>query len=148
MTTIAASRSHGEMAADTQVNVGTATFPSKKIFATPYGIVGAAGDAIDCSTFLSWVFAGMKRKSRPSFEKEDDEEYNFQALVLSFDGLFFFEKDCCPLRIERDFHAIGTGADAAVAAFLCGKTPKRAVEIAGQVDNSTGGPVTVLKLET
>jgi hypothetical protein len=33
-----------------------------------------------------------------------------------------------------------------MAAMLCGKTPKRAVEIASKIDPGTGGPVTVLVL--
>jgi ATP-dependent protease HslVU (ClpYQ) peptidase subunit len=143
MTTIAASRLHGEMAADTQVNFGSSTFPSKKIYSFGGRLAGAAGTSIDCSLFMQWVAGGLDPEARP--EMEDGDE--FQALVLSHDGLFFFEADCCPVRIERDFHAIGTGGDAALAAFFCGKTPRRAVEIAAKIDSGTGGPVTVLKLE-
>ena len=144
MTTIAASRLHGEMAADTQMNCGYSIFPSKKIYVSDHGLVGAAGSSIDCSKFLEWVGRGMDKESIPSLDAED----GFQALVMRHDALFFFEKDCFPLKIERDFHAIGSGGDAALAAMFCGKTPKRAVEIAAKVNNLTGGPITVLVLDT
>ena len=144
MTTIAASRLHGEMAADTQMNLGCSIFHCKKIFATDHGLVGAAGSSIDCSKFLQWVERGMDEESRPSIDGED----GFQAIVLRHGAIFMFERDCFPMRIERDFHAIGSGGDAALAAMFCGKTPKRAVEIASKCNNQTGGPITVLKLES
>lgn len=144
MTTICASRLHGEMAADTQVNFGSSTFPSKKIFSFGATLAGAAGASIDCSAFMAWVESGMDPDARP--EMDDGDE--FQALVLTHEGLFFFEGDCCPLKIERDYHAIGTGGEAALAALMCNKTPRRAVEIAAKIDSGTGGPVTVLKLES
>ena len=142
MTTIVASRQHGEMAADTQVNVGDITFPSKKIFTTCNGLVGAAGSSVDCAKFIAWVEAGMDINDRDELKDADE----FQALLLTHDGLFFFEDDWIANKIERDFHAIGTGGGPAMAAMLCGKTPKRAVEIASKIDPGTGGPVTVLVL--
>jgi ATP-dependent protease HslVU (ClpYQ) peptidase subunit len=143
MTTICASRLHGEMAADTQVNFGSSTFPSKKIFSTPHGLVGAAGTSIDCAKFVAWVEAGMNLNDRDELKDEDE----FQALLLTHEGLFFFEGDWVACRIERDYHAIGTGGEAALAALMCGKNPRRAVEIAAKIDSGTGGPVTVLTLE-
>lgn len=141
MTTICASRQHGEMAADTQVTAGNSSFPAKKIVATQHGLVGAAGTCLDCTSFFKWVDAGMPDE-RPSLVDGD----SFQALVLSHDGLFYVEEDLALQRIERDFHAIGSGGASALAAMICGKTPKRAVEIASKVDACTGGPITVLKL--
>ena len=142
MTTIVASRQHGEMAADTQVVVGDTSFPSKKIFTTCNGLVGAAGASVDCAKFIAWVEAGMDINDRDELSEGDA----FHALLLTHDGLFFFEEDWIANKVERGFHAIGTGGGPALAAMFCGKTPKRAVEIASKIDSGTGGPVTVLHL--
>lgn len=130
------------MAADTQVNYGAMTFPSRKIFATVQGLVGVAGPSIQCAKFIEWVEEGMDKNTRPDMEEGDE----IQALLLNDEGLFFFEGDWVACRVERDYHAIGTGGEAALAAMMCGKNPREAVEVACCIDSQSGQPVTVLNL--
>lgn len=142
MTTICASRQHSEMASDTRVSGGPTHFPSRKVFEVAGMLVGMAGRNVDCNAFLSWMQEGSAPDKRPTLA--DSEE--FEAIVLSHEGLFYYEGDCVPLKIERDFHAIGTGAQAAIASLMCGKTPRRAVEIACAIDVFSGKPVEVYTL--
>ena len=146
MTTICASRTHGEMAADTRANLdyNHTFFSSKKVWKCGDKIAAAAGSALDCCAFVEWVAGGCDKENRPTIDAEDD---GFQGLILSHEGLDYYERDCSPLHIDSDFYAIGTGAQAAMAAMICGKTPKRAVEIASKIDNMTGGPFTVIRLD-
>lgn len=137
MTTICASRQHGQMAGDTRLNIGAVYAPTKKVFEVNGRLVGAAGLSIHCNAFIDWLNGGDK----PDFEDE-----SFEALVLDHEGLWYYEADCHPMKIERDFHAIGSGSQAAIAALMCGKPPKRAVEIACQIDNHSGKPIDVLSL--
>ena len=69
------------------------------------------------------------------------------ALVLSREGLFYWASNLVPEPIERGFHAIGSGGNAALGALLAGAQVKRAVEIATEVDTSSGGEVVLHKLK-
>lgn len=130
------------MASDTRATLGDMSFPTKKIHKAGDSLVGCAGGGNDCDFFIRWVAAGMIDDQRPVMESPDE----FQALVLNYDGLFYYDHSCVAYKIERDFHAIGTGGMAALAALMCGKTPKRAVEIACKINPNSGLPVEVLSL--
>lgn len=146
LTTICASRTHGEMAADTRANLeyNHTYFSSKKIWKCGDALVGAAGGAIDCLRFIEWAAEGFPRDSKPEIDKEDD---GFQGLVLTHEGLDYYESSCVPMRIDGDSYAIGTGAQAAMAAMMLRVAPKKAIEIAAKIDSMTGTPVTVLRLD-
>ena len=51
------------------------------------------------------------------------------------------------MRILRDFHAIGSGRDFAMAAIALGKNAREAVELAAQFDIYTGGDVECVQLK-
>lgn len=138
MTTIVASVKHRSMAADSKCTVGDLSFPSVKIYRINGALVGAAGDGAQCHSFLGWL--RNQTRKRPDLD-------DFEALVLNEDGLFYYERDCIPNPVRRDYHAIGSGAGPALAALICGKTLKRAVEIACEVDSQSGGPVEVIGLD-
>lgn len=143
MTTIACSLKGLSMAADSRVNLDAIHFPSKKIEIIQGSIVGAAGDSVNINAFLSWL-----KKPKRSTPPDIAEGTDFEGLVLTKDGIYWYESDFVPLKVERDFHAIGSGAAAAIAAMMCGKTPLQAVKIACQIDPGSGLPVDVLKIAT
>jgi ATP-dependent protease HslVU (ClpYQ) peptidase subunit len=145
MTTICASATYAAMAADSRVSVGPVHFPSTKIYRIGGLLVGGAGLGVDIAAFLAWVENNpdFSPDSRPTMSAPD----NFEAMVLCDEGIFVFEWDCVPCPVDREFHAIGTGAQAAIAAMMLRATPKRAIEIACRIDCNSGGPVAVLKLE-
>lgn len=141
MTTIAANREC--MAADHKVTDGDTSYRAAKIWKRGSAIVGAAGSNSAINKFRKWIDRGYKGRL-PEFLEEEAAE--FAAIVLNPDGLFVFDSSCVPDRIIDPFYAIGTGKQAALAAMHMGAGPQKAVEIACEVDNSTGPPVVVLKL--
>lgn len=63
------------------------------------------------------------------------------ALVLKSGLLYYGDTTCVMIRIDDDFAAIGSGANAALAAMHCGRSPSEAVKIACKVDMNSGLPV-------
>jgi 20S proteasome alpha/beta subunit len=138
MTTIAASAAEGVMVSDSKCTTGPTWFPTTKVFRIGDELVGCAGTVKHWQDFLKW-YRGGKRGTRPK-----GGEYS--ALILRKDGVYSFDSDGCEMRIERGFHAAGSGEHAAIAVMLAGHTVKEAVEIACQVDPGSGGDVKVYRL--
>lgn len=111
-------------------------------------IVGSAGMLDTSEAFYYWVRKGMDVSNHPSCVPTKD----FQALVLTTIAgkpiVYEVEDSWIPYEIEENFYAIGTGNMAAVAAMLCGKNVKEAVEIACMVDVWSGGGVDSYTLRT
>lgn len=64
---------------------------------------------------------------------------NLSGIVLSSNGdIFKFDTYTRWLRVEQPFIAIGSGAEYAMAAMDCGKTPREAIRIASKYDVWTG----------
>ncbi len=140
MTTIAANRS--EMAGDSKVTDDDTSFRGRKVHRVGEAVVGAAGTGPAISKFIKWLRAG-DLDARPKFDKDDE----LAALVLTPAGLFAYGTELEPEEIDDPFYAVGTGKQAALAAMRLGCTPGRAVEVACEIDNHTGGPVDVLRLD-
>lgn len=51
------------------------------------------------------------------------------------------------VSIGRNFHAIGSGRDYALAAMYCGKSAAEAVQVAMNFDNNTGGTVMIAEID-
>jgi 20S proteasome alpha/beta subunit len=102
-------------------------------------LVGCAGEVGDIFKFLAWY--------RTSGEIERPELKDMEAVVLNRDGIFHYNSSTYGSRVAQPFFAIGSGSMAANAAMWCKKSPTKAVEIACQLDKSTGGPVRTFKLK-
>lgn len=144
MTAIAASIITRTMAADTRMNVGDFYFPCKKIVRVGNKLIGAAGTNTETTKFIQYMedLITDEFTPKPKIKKDAD----FEALVMDDEGLYYYEHDCIPNKILREFHAIGSGGAPTLAALLCGKTPEQAVKIACEINSQCGLPVTVLKL--
>lgn len=135
------------MAADRKVTNGETSFSAVKIRRIGAAIVGCAGTNTAIAKFVRWIEAGGdtgrgKPDEIPKFKDED-----LEAIVLTPAGIFIYDTGCEPDELKDPFCAIGSGKQAALAAFRCYKaTPRRAVEVACAVDDSTRGPVDVLNL--
>lgn len=141
MTTIAADARKGLMACDSMTSTGDSWWPSTKVHRVADALIGGAGEAASIRQFASW-YADGQRSPKPKIGD------NFCALVLSREGLFYWASNLVPEPIERGFHAIGSGGNAALGALLAGAQVKRAVEIATEVDTSSGGEVVLHKLKS
>lgn len=140
MTTVAADAKRGCMACDSMTSTADSWWPSTKVHRAADALIGGAGEAASIRQFVTW-YADGQRLPKPKIAD------NFCALVLNGEGLFYWASNLVPEPIERGFHAIGSGGNAALGAMLAGANVKRAVEIATLVDASSGGEIVLHKLK-
>lgn len=133
MTTVAADARAGVMVCDSKCTSGDVWLPAHKVFRIGEELIGVAGDVKHWQDFLKW-WGGGKRGARPK-----GQEYS--ALILRAEGLFVFDSNGCLMKIERGFHAIGSGEKAAIAVMLAGHDAETAVKLACEVDAASGGDI-------
>jgi len=136
MTTIAASLTHKEIAADSMCSGEDSFYLVEKLRKGKVSVYGAAGDWDKILKFYDALTKGG----------ELDSECDIEVLELRSDGLWVYEGTIIPAKLKNSFYAIGTGAGYAMAAMHLGKSPREAVEIAALYDPGTRGPIDVLKL--
>lgn len=106
-------------------------------------LFGAAGCSEDATDFM----LGMK-ELKTQFPiplpiprlKRGHEYKDFEGLVVFQGEVYWYGVNGVPVLVGSPA-AIGSGQKFAMAAMMCGKTPKEAVEIAMQLDPDTGGGV-------
>lgn len=140
MTTIAADAKRGLMACDSMTSTMDSWWPSTKVHRVPGALIGGAGEAAGIRTFVAWYSDGQ-RSPKPKIPD------SFCALVLTSEGLCYWASNLVPEPIERGFHAIGSGGNAALGAMLAGASVQKAVQIACEIDTSSGGEVVLHKLK-
>jgi 20S proteasome alpha/beta subunit len=146
MTTIA--YRDGILAADTRATDSgyhPGIYRCEKLFRVGNDIVGTAGDDTPGMVFLDWYTHKDKRKP-PS--RLVDGEADFCCLVLSKNGLFWYDKWCRPNKVLDEFYAIGSGGAYAMGAMGMGATAEEAVRQAARWDCYTGGDIVTMALET
>ena len=141
VSTIAANRS--EMAADSQSTAGATKShtPRPKVQRINGHLVAAVGKTDAIPAFFEWYEKGRSEDDRPELGE------SFEALTLTPEGLFQYYERLEPIGIVEDFWAIGQGSDIALGAMAAGASPKRAVEIACELNIYTGPPVVVERLQ-
>lgn len=137
MTTIACNRQ--EMAADSLAVTDNRKCRVRKLFRGRGAIIGVSGSAEHAVMFVHWYHNGADLNDRP-------RDLDIGALVLDKNGVFRYEGNCYPYEVLDEFAAVGSGADAGLAAMIMGATPERAVTVACEVDLHTGPPVVVATL--
>jgi ATP-dependent protease HslVU (ClpYQ) peptidase subunit len=139
MTTIA---TDGDtMAADTQMSGGYIDrINAVKVGKNSLGMLfGTAGNAEDTEDFMLAMKELTKQRPMPRL-KFGHEHKDFEGLVVSLGEVYWYGVNGVPVLVGSPA-AIGSGQKFAMAAMMCGKTPKEAVEIAMQLDPDTGGGV-------
>ena len=126
------------MIADSKTTDGSVKWKSQKIERIKGSLIGCAGDCGQIELFLKWY---RSRGRKPQLN--DD----FTALELNEHGLWLWDKKLAPYPPGQEFHAIGSGAAAAMAAHLMGADTKRAVEVACEVDDGSEGPLQIHRLK-
>ena len=145
MTTIAVR--DGVMAADTMGHSSEKLCRSKKLFRVSNGdVIGFSGVWIDGKLFIDWYDKGADRDMPPPWRTQGDEKVNFNALVLTADGIYEWSWELVADRVLDDFWAIGSGSPAALAAMHCGRNAQEAVYIAMEIDPYTGGDVETMEV--
>ena len=144
MTTIAVR--DGVMAADTRGDQCGRLALTQKLFQIKDGVIGICGYWSDGKLFADWYAAAADIENPPCWRLQGDEKVEFEALVLTKEGIHWWTPALVPERVSGCFWSIGSGSIAALAAMHCGKTAQEAVYIAMQVDPRTGGDVTVMEM--
>lgn len=139
MTTIVADARAAIMACDSRVQIDGQWWPGTKIYRVGDMLIGGAGDTAAINKAIEWLRKG--RKGPPP--KQPDE---FCLLSLGPGGVRYWSHKLDSEPVDRGFHAIGSGGNAALGAMLHGASAKEAVEIAREVDTATGGDVVVIAL--
>lgn len=139
------------VAADSLVAKGSGeTFPAPKLLRIPrVGIAAAAGDTEPVQVFLDWMAHGGDVKARPYMRRGWVWEGMLvtRTKILDYGGQQPF-----PDEVKRPFHAIGVGADAALAVLayqvhqLLPLDPRAAVRAVCEVHHDCGLPVDFLTL--
>jgi len=145
MTTIAVR--DGVMAADTRANQSGRLATAQKLFRANGAVIGITGYWVDGKIFVDWYVAGADRANPPDWRTQGDEKVEFEALVLTKEGIDWWSYTLVPDRVLDNYWSIGSGSLAALAAMQCGRTASEAVFIAMQVDAATGGDVETMRVE-
>jgi len=126
------------MAADSLVVDQGMRVKGDKIIKINGDICGVAGNLADLSKFHKWYLD----------QSDDLDTDDSTILVLTSKGELFTYESGVKMDVKEPFYAIGSGAQAAMAAMYAGKTPKEAVEIAKKIDVNTGGKVKTYKIKS
>lgn len=73
----------------------------------------------------------------PDFHKDDNDP----TILLVMPQAIYTHSEGTFIKQSREYHAIGSGRDFALAAMRLGATAVEAIEIAMEFDNNTGGRV-------
>jgi ATP-dependent protease HslVU (ClpYQ) peptidase subunit len=140
MTTIFADAKKAVMVCDSKVTTGDQWFEDlNKVVRIGDELIGFCGVATEGDRWLAWYRAGQNGPM-PKIA-------NSSALILSASGVRVLDSSGSSYIMDRGYMGIGSGGSFAVAAYLAGADAKKAVEIACQIDNLSGGRVIVHKLK-
>lgn len=149
------------MASDSQVTVGWTAFRDDhtvKLFASPLGmLVGGVGDAAPIALLkmfvqtrtpreatedgmIEFVFAFRRWLSEHGYDADDENTYHvaFNGRVFLIEGYFVQE--------IRDYHAIGSGMEYALAALYLGADAARAASVAAALNIYCSEPINTMMM--
>ena len=140
------------VAADSLVTKGSGeTFPAPKLRRVRQGIAAAAGDDEATHAFLDWMESGGDLKQRPRMYRS----WSWEGMLVTRERIIDYGGSSAPYPdvVKRPFHAIGMGADAALAVLafqaqnFLDLDPRTAVAAVCEVHHDCGGPVDFLTLK-
>lgn len=142
MTTIA--YRDGVMAADSlsSTSDGTKFYHTQKLYRRTVGkgkqrrkvVMGLCGNVAACLAFIDWFGSD---EQPPSVQSDED----FTVILADNGRLYEANRFFRLEKIREPFYAIGSGAEAALAAMHMGADAKQAVKVACKVNLGTGGKV-------
>lgn len=135
MTTIAVNKEM--MAADTLCDLNGLKTRCNKIFRKGDGIIGTAGDSQEGMEFVEWYGTDGER---PEFGED------FEAIVLTDKGMFWYGKKGIAEKIEEEYFAIGAGSHIAISYMDHNATPAQAVYAACMRTVGSEPPIQIERL--
>jgi len=139
MTTIVADFRVNMMVSDSKASYGELSFKTKKIFRCDNGdLVGFSGECTNALKFVRWYMDGADTSSSPEWD-----DGIFDALVMTKNGLFLWDKSLIGMEVDEPFFSIGSGSVYALKAMQNGMSAVEAVEATTKIDPASGMPVRV-----
>lgn len=130
------------MVADRRVSDASGMyFQATKIFKIKGDAVGVAGLCGDAEDFLEW-YAKRDKTERPTHLDKDE----FEAVVLSKSGIYHYDHTCIAIKVERNFHAIGSGQLGALVALQRGATLEESIALVAAFSAETGPEIDLIEL--
>jgi hypothetical protein len=141
MTTVIADWHEGIMVSDSQVSDQDRKWCQRKVFRVRGALLGIAGTLSQAEQFLTWYKAGC-------VDKPPTKLHEFQALVLTPNGLLHYDMTHLPVPVPSGREAIGSGAKAAMVGYelLGWQNARRVVRVVCNHDAGSRGPVRVYHL--
>jgi ATP-dependent protease HslVU (ClpYQ) peptidase subunit len=119
----------------------------KKLFKKRIGrkehLLGFAGGVSYAMSYIEWYGSG---KPLPDELRNVPEDYGFSVLIVIGHKLYEADGIGRPLEVEAKFHAIGSGAYAALGAMHHGASAAQAARIACKIEQECGLPIQTLSL--
>lgn len=142
----AASPAPGEMACDSVIYMnGMALIGPKKIWKSKRtgSLLGCAGASAAIALFKAWYEAGAEDRSAVPLLADPNDAGSFNVLELRNGTEFYgWWAECVPIELgDRNYMAIGCGAQYALGALEAGMGAQDAVRVAIKYDPNSIGPV-------
>jgi ATP-dependent protease HslVU (ClpYQ) peptidase subunit len=112
-----------------------------KLYKKNGAVIGFCGEVAQALVFVDWYF-NQKKSRRPDLASEQ----GWEAMVLTKQGVFIWERSLRPVPMGEEFYAIGSGAPLAMGAMEYGASASEAVSIACRRDPYCREPVVVQTL--
>lgn len=147
MTTVAFDGS--SMSCDTMMTDGcTKVYITTKIIKSREFVLGWAGNVGVARRVLSGVAAlDLSELLTQGIKGQEDLEERISVLLVCRETKqVFVMVGNNFISVNGDTHAIGSGANVAIGAMLCGATSKEAVKAASKIDLNTGGRVITVRI--
>ena len=141
MTTVA--YRDGVLAADT-LGCGQFRRKCKKLHRVGDTIIGFSGNYSDCLHFVRWFENKDGALTFANFRNDNSDAPDVTAIVVCDGKAEKWTEHCQPTPIYESFFAVGSGAQAAMAAMHMGASAEEAVKISMLVDPHTAGDVETL----
>jgi len=133
------------LAADKRSDYGGCIQVVTKIHRAGGCLVGGSGELSFVLGMVEWVRNGRDPSQFPASQRDKDDWQ--PTLVIEPSGrALMYERTPHPIRWEREFGAIGSGKQYALAAMRCGKTAAEAVAIASEFCPGCGNGIDALAL--
>lgn len=113
-------------------------------------ILGCAGETSWARLLHQWIKTlslETLEATRYPYQVNDGSERNDPQCILVL-GKFgvFYKVQSMLIKLEREFHSIGSGRDFAIAAMALGKDAHEAVQLAIKLDCYSGGKIKTMEL--
>ena len=102
------------------------------------GVLGCCGEYGAILKVVEWLRNGGETDSKPRLSRDSE----FAGLLVNpSNEVFHYQISLRPLRINADFHAIGSGRKIAIGAMAAGASAEQAIKIACRYDHMSTEPV-------